>query len=68
MNTLYQGLMYLTSWPLALLLILGGFYFTIRCGFIQIRLLKEAFHAVMEKPKVPGTVSSFGALMISTAS
>ena len=68
MKTVYDGLMYLTGWPLATLLILGGLYFTVRTGFVQIRMFLESIRVVMEKPKQPGAVSSFGALMISTAS
>ena len=68
METFYNGLLYLTGWPLAAVLILGGLYFTVRTGFVQLRLLKEAINVVREKPAVQGSVSSFGALMISTAS
>ncbi len=49
------------------LLILSGLYFTIRTKFAPFRLLKEQFRAVMDKPK-DGGVSSFQALMVSTAS
>lgn len=42
--------------------------FTFRSKFIQVRLLKESFRVVSEKPKTEGGISSFGALMISTAS
>lgn len=68
MKAIYDGLMYLTGWPLAMVLILGGLYFTFRTGFVQIRMFWESIKVVLEKPKVPGSVSSFGALMISTAS
>jgi AGCS family alanine or glycine:cation symporter len=68
MEALYNGLLYLTGWPLAAVLILGGLYFTVRTGFVQLRLLKEAINVILEKPAVQGSVSSFGALMISTAS
>lgn len=68
MATIYNSLLYLTGWPLAVVLILGGLYFTVRTGFVQIRLLKEAINVVREKPAVSGSLSSFGALMISTAS
>ncbi len=56
------------SYILIILLILGGLYFTVRTGFVQIRLLKEQFRAVTEKPKNKKGVSSFQALMVSTAS
>ena len=52
---------------LIIILVLGGLYFTIRTKFVQFRFLKEQFHAVMEKPDDNG-VSSFQALMVSTAS
>ncbi len=68
METIYNFLLDLTGWPLAFVLLAGGIYFTIRTGFIQLRMLKEAFKVVMEKPRSKGSVSSFGALMISTAS
>lgn len=47
---------------------MGGFYLTFRTGFIQFRLLKESIKVVTEKPKGKNSVSSFEALMISTAS
>ena len=68
MQHLYDGLLYLTGWPLAVLLITGGLYFTFRTGFIQLRLLFESVRVVLEKPSQNGSVSSFGALMVSTAS
>lgn len=58
----------LYSYVLIIILVLGGFYFTLRTKFVQFRLLKEQFHAVMEKPKDGEAVSSFQALMVSTAS
>ena len=59
--------MYLTGWPLAVILILGGLYFTLRTHFIQLRLFAESLRVVFEKPSKAGAVSSFGALMIYTA-
>ncbi len=61
-NVIYQ------PWCVPLLLVVGGLYFTFRCKFIQIRLLKEACKIIMEKPESEKGISSFGALMISTAS
>ncbi len=58
----------LYSYILIIILMLGGLYFTFRTKFVQIRLLKEQFHAVMEKPDDENGVSSFQALMVSTAS
>ena len=68
METIYNALMYLTGWPLAAVLILGGLYFTVRTGFVQLRMFIESLRVVSEKPQEKGAVSSFGALMISTAS
>ena len=66
---MYQFLLYLTGWPLALLLLCGGVYFTIRLKFPQFRLFVESIRVVSEKPvSVDASISSFGALMISTAS
>ena len=68
MTAIYDALMYLTGWPLALVLILGGLYFTFRTKFVQFRLFIESFKVVTEKANTPDGVSPFGALMISTAS
>jgi len=64
----YEFLLYLTGWPLALVLFLGGLYFTIRTRFIQFRMFGESIRVVKEKPVDEKAISSFGALMISTAS
>lgn len=61
-DVLYQ------PWFVPLFLIVSGIYFTFRCRFIQIRLFKDACRVIMEKPESEGSISSFGALMISTAS
>lgn len=58
----------LYSFLLILLLLAGGIYFSLRTKFAPFRLLKEQFKAVAEKPKDKKGVSSFQALMISTAS
>ncbi len=57
----------LYSYVLIILLVLGGIYFTVRTRFAQIRLLGQQFRAVTEKSDKNG-VSSFQALMVSTAS
>ena len=57
----------LYSYILIIVLILGGLYFTIRTRFVQFRLFGEQIRSVTEKPDGKG-VSSFQALMISTAS
>ena len=58
----------LYSYILIILLIAGGIYFTIRTRFAQFRLFKEQIKAVTEKPTDGKGVSSFQALMVSTAS
>ena len=51
-----------------LFLIAAGLYFTVRTGFLQVHLFGESIKVVSEKPKDKRSVSSFGALMVSTAS
>ncbi len=58
----------LYSYILIIILVLGGLYFTFRTKFVQFRLLKEQFRAVIDKPADGNGVSSFQALMVSTAS
>lgn len=53
---------------LIIILLAGGFYFTFRTKFVQFRLFKEQIRAVVEKPDDGKGVSSFQALMVSTAS
>ncbi len=57
----------LYSYLLVILLVLGGVYFTVRTRFAQFRLLGQQFKAVTEKTD-KNQVSSFQALMVSTAS
>ncbi|WP_295917006.1 alanine/glycine:cation symporter family protein [Anaerovibrio lipolyticus] len=53
---------------LLIVMILGvGFYYTLRTRFVQIRLFGETLKVIMEK-KEGQKVSSFQALMVSTAS
>ncbi|MBR3971627.1 MAG: alanine:cation symporter family protein [Ruminococcus sp.] len=56
------------SYALIIVLILGGVYFTFRTKFAQFRLFGEQIRSVTEKPKDKKSVSSFQALMVSTAS
>ena len=58
----------LYSYVLIIILVLGGLYFTLRTKCVQFRLLKEQFRAVLEKPADGSGISSFQALMVSTAS
>ncbi len=61
-----SGAMY--TYVLVILLVAGGIYFTVRTRFAQFRLLGAQFKAVTEKPVDGKGVSSFQALMVSTAS
>ena len=53
---------------LVIILIGAGVYFTVRTRFPQVRLFKRACGSVMEKPEDKKAISSFQALMVSTAS
>ena len=57
----------LYSWVLIIALVAAGLWFSFRTKFAQFRLFKEQIRAVTEKPD-GGGVSSFQALMVSTAS
>ena len=53
---------------LVVVLVIAGLYFTFKTRFLQLRLFKECISVVMEKPEKEGSISSFQALMVSTAS
>ena len=59
---------WLYTYILIVLLIAAGLYFTLRTRFVQFRLFAESIRVVGERPKTAGSVSSFQALMVSTAS
>ncbi len=61
-NVLYQ------PWCVPLILLFGGIFLTVRLKGLQARLFPECFKVLMDKPKEKNGISSFGALMISTAS
>lgn len=61
-----DGFMY--TYILIILLVVVGLYFTIRTKAVQFRLFPEAIRVIGEKKKHEKDVSSFEALMISTAS
>lgn len=61
-NILYQ------PWCVPLILLFGGIFLSITLKFPQLRLFKECFKVLTDKPKEKNGISSFGALMISTAS
>ncbi len=58
----------LYGYILIILLIVGGIYFFVRTHFAPFRLFKEQIRCVTEKPQDGKGVSSFQALMVSTAS
>lgn len=58
----------LYGYILIILLIVGGLFFTFRTKFAQFRLLPQQFRSLKEKPSEKKGVSSFQALMVSTAS
>lgn len=58
----------LYSYILIILLVVGGLYFTLRSKGVQFRMLGEQIRVVGEKPNDKKSVSSFQALMVSTAS
>lgn len=62
-----SGILY-QPWCVPLILLLGGIILTIRNKFIQVRLFKDCFKVLSDKPATKNGISSFGALMISTAS
>ncbi len=62
-----SGVLY-QPYVIPLILVLAGIYFTLRTNFLQIRLFAESLRVVNEKPVNLGSTSSFGALMVSTAS
>lgn len=56
-------------YPVLIIILLAcGFYFTIKTGLIQVSLFSNAIKVVGEKPAGKDDVSSFQALMVSTAS
>ena len=59
---------YLYTYLLPLLLIGGGLYFSFKTKFVQLRLLKESIKVVNEPAENEKAMSSFQALMVSTAS
>ena len=63
---LIDGYMY---YPILIIVMaVAGLFFTFRTRFVQLRLLAEGIRVLKEKPPESGRISSFQALMISTAS
>lgn len=55
-------------YPILIIVLIGaGLYFTVRTGFLQLSMFGESVRVLKEKPH-EGEVSSFQALMVSTAS
>lgn len=63
-----SGFMY--TYILVFLLVIVGVWFSVRTKFVQIRYIKDMFTQLTEKKHVKGerSISSFQALMVSTAS
>lgn len=53
---------------LVIILSAAGIYFTVRTRGVQIRMYREGWRVLWEKPQEEGAVSPFQALMVSTAS
>ena len=64
--TAFDDILY--TWCLIYLLAGAGIFFTIRTGFVQIRLFGDSLRCMLEKKSTDKGVSSFQALMIATAS
>ncbi len=58
----------LYTWCLIYMLAGAGIFFTIRTGFVQLRMFKDAMRCMLERKSSDKGVSSFQALMIATAS
>ena len=61
---------FLYTYILVILLVFTGIYFTVRTKAVQIRYIKDMFTQLTERKHVEGSrsISSFQALMVSTAS
>jgi len=67
--TILDGLDSFLYYPVLIVVLLAaGLYFSARTGFVQLRLFPESIRVVTEKPSSEGKISSFQALMVSTAS
>lgn len=61
-----SGILY--TYVLPILLVGGGLYFSFKTNFVQLRLLGESVRVIREPAKDKEAMSSFQALMVSTAS
>jgi len=58
----------LYGYVLIILLVAAGIFFSVKTKFVQFRYLAESFRIVMEPSDDDNSISSFKALMVSTAS
>lgn len=73
MGELYADLLsflsnWLYTWILPILLIGGGLYYSIKTKLVQFKMFGEALRVLREPPQDERALSSFQALMVSTAS
>ncbi|MTL70575.1 sodium:alanine symporter family protein, partial [Turicibacter sanguinis] len=70
-NLISAGNTYIGSYLLIVLLLIAGFYFSFRTGFVQFRMMKEMIRllgdGVGKSNKNEDKISSFQAFCISTA-
>ncbi|BAL01097.1 sodium/glutamine symporter [Oscillibacter valericigenes Sjm18-20] len=67
--TILDGLDSVLYYPVLIVVLLAaGLFFSVRTGIVQLRLFPETIRVVSEKPSTAGKISSFQALMVSTAS
>ena len=59
---------FMYSYLLSVMLVAVGLYYTLRTRLVQLRMFKETIRVILEKPVGADAVSSFQALMVSTAS
>lgn len=59
---------FMYSYLLIVMLVGVGLYYTLRTRLVQLRMFRETIKIIMEKPIGQNAVSSFQALMVSTAS
>ena len=59
---------FMYSYLLIVMLVAVGLYYTLRTRLVQLRMFRETIRVILEKPIGEHAVSSFQALMVSTAS
>ena len=59
---------FMYSYLLIVMLVAVGLYYTLRTRLVQLRMFRETIRVILEKPEGKDAVSSFQALMVSTAS